>query len=298
MENKKRLDSLIVEIKKCSKSFASKIIAQGLVKVNGKVIKKSGFLVKENDQVEFIKNLLNDMEEKKDFEIHEYKKIIPIIYEDEYIYVVNKPSGIITHPTNYETNNTLVNALKYIKKIDEKKFLIPYRYGIVHRLDKDTSGLLIVSKNQLSFEKFTELIHDKKITRKYAALIEGKLKTKVVEVQAPIKRIKDTNKMEVSNDFDAKDATTIFSSIKEYKNFSLISCELKTGKTHQIRVHSRYVGNPIINDPIYGWGKSTKYGQYLVANELSFFHPFLQKQINIKIDIPKEFNEYIKKYGK
>ena len=166
MENKKRLDSLIVEIKNCSKSFASKMIAQGLVRVNGKVIKKSGFLAKENDQVEFIENLLNDMNEKKDFEIHEYKKIIPIIYEDEYIYVVNKPSGIITHPTNYEINNTLVNALKYLKKIDEKKFLIPYRYGIVHRLDKDTSGLLIVSKNQLSFEKFTELIHNKKITRK------------------------------------------------------------------------------------------------------------------------------------
>lgn len=298
MENKIRLDAYIAKIRNCSKTLASKMINQGLVNVNDKTITKSGYLIKEKDQIKIkeIKTKPENNQEK--IIINEWKKSIPIIYQDDYIYIVNKPSGIITHPTTHETNNTLVNALKHLKKINENIFTTPFRYGILHRLDKDTSGLLIVANNQKVFDEFTKLISNKKITRKYLALIEGKLKTKVVEVQAPIKRINDTNKMEVSNDFDAKDATTIFTTINEYKNFSLISCELKTGRTHQIRVHARYIGNPVINDPVYGYKKATKYGQFLVANEISFFHPFLKKQINIKIDIPKEFSDYIKKHGK
>lgn len=298
MKNKKRLDAYVVETKKCSKTLASKMISQGLIKINNEKITKSGYLIKENDVIE-ITEIQKKHEIKKEIvSIHEWKKDIPIVYQDDYIYIVNKPSGMITHPTNYETTNTLVNALKYLKKTDENIFEIPFRYGILHRLDKDTSGLLMVANDQKSFNEFSKLIGEKQITRKYLALIEGKLKTKVVEVQAAIKRINDTSKMEVSNDFDAKDAITVFTTIREYKSFSLVSCELKTGRTHQIRVHARYINNPVVNDPLYGYGKATKYGQFLVANELSFFHPFLKKQINIKIDIPKEFNEYIKKHGK
>lgn len=297
METKKRLDAFVSEQQNCSKSFASKLIANSCVSVNGKTITKSGFLVKQTDQVVVIQKEVETNKKETD-SLKEWKKEIPIVYEDKYIYVVNKPSGIITHPTSHETNNTLANALKFIFKKDESIFKIPYRYGIMHRLDKDTSGLLMVAKDQKSLEVFTEMIQKKEITRKYLALINGKLKTKVVEIQAPIKRIKETNKMEVSNDYDADDATTIFTMVYPYKNFSIVSCELKTGKTHQIRVHAKYMKNPIINDPVYGNGKATKYGQFLVANELAFFHPFLKKQINIKIDQPKEFSDYIKKHGK
>ena len=299
-----RLDVFLATNYKISRTIAKQKIEQGLVTVNKKTIIKPNYQVSEEDLIEFDEN---NKENNSGFlgkktELKPWKKDIKIVYEDEYIFIVDKPNNIIVHPTNYETEKTLANIIKYLfdkKKI--KPFGDNLRMGIVHRLDKDTTGLIIVAKNEKSYNEFINLFICKKIVKKYLALLYGHLKTKTIEVQAPIKRIENSNRREVSKDLDAKEAITIFKEIKKYDNFTLAEIELLTGRTHQIRVHAEFIKNNVINDPIYGVkhiNKTTNFGQYLVASELSFFHPFLKKEIKIKLDLPKEFKEYISKYGK
>lgn len=298
MSISKRLDVYLVDKFSISRNIAKQKIGQSLVKVNDKIITKSNFQVKENDIVE----LNNINVEIKNINMKPWNKKIDIIYEDDYIFVVNKPNDIIVHPSNYEVDKTLANiALNLFNDKGIEVFGDPLRMGIVHRLDKCTEGLLIIAKNQESFDKFTKLFLDKDIEKTYQALTDGHLKTKVVEVHAPIKRVDNSNKREVSTDYDSKNAISIFKEIEKYKDFSLVEIKILTGRTHQIRVHAEYIKNNILNDPIYGPkhnNKRTKYGQYLFANNLKFFHPFLKKEINISLEIPKEFKEYIKKYGK
>lgn len=296
--NKIRLDNFVAKKFNISRTQAKEYIKSGNILVNNQVLLKPNLLMEEDANVELIK------EDKinSDNEMQPSNQKIDIVYEDDYIFIVNKPNGIIVHPTNFELTNTLANIMKriFIEK-NIPLFGDKLRNGVVHRLDKDTSGLIIVAKNQQAYETFSKLIHDKKITRKYLALMYSHLKTKTLEVQAPIKRIDDTSKREVSTDYDAQDAITIFKEQKKYNNFSLVECELLTGRTHQIRVHAEYIKNNILNDPIYGvkhLNKHTKYGQYLVAYKIEFDHPFIKnKKVCVQIDLPKEFNEYIKMNG-
>ena len=300
MNKMKRLDVVLSLQQKISRVSAKQKIEQGLVSVNNKIITKPNYQVSENDTITFEKN--NNISNKKNTELKPWKKDLKIVYEDDYIFIVDKPNGIIVHPTNYESDKTLANIVKYIfetKKI--KPFGDELRMGIVHRLDKNTTGLIIVAKNEKAYKEFVNLFINKKITKKYLALLYGHLKTKIVEVQAPIKRINNSNKREVSKDLDAKEATTIFKEIEKFNNFTLAEIELLTGRTHQIRVHAEFIKNNVINDPIYGVkhiNKTTNFGQYLIASELKFNHPFLKKEVKIKLNLPKEFKEYIDKYGK
>ncbi len=299
MEDKKiRLDILVSNKFNISRTIAKEYILQNFVSLNEEILNKPNLKLDELSDIE-----LKIIEKEKLIEdLIPWNFPIEIVYEDDYIFIVNKPSGILVHPTNFKETKTLSNIMKHIfisKNI--KPFGDYLRSGIVHRLDKDTSGLLIVAKDQDVYNTFVNLIKNKKIKRKYKALVHGYLNTKKVEVDAPISRINETNKREVSKDFNAQDARTIFSEIKRYKNFSLIDCELITGRTHQIRVHAKFINNNIINDPMYGLthlNKATKYGQYLFAYNLIFEHPFIQgKLVDVKIDMPHEFNKYIENNG-
>lgn len=298
MKNTQRLDILVSSKFSLSRSIAKHKIENNLVKVNGKIISKPNTKVDEESEI--------ILEEEKVVEqakvLTPWKKELEIVYEDKYILIVNKPNDIIVHPTSYDLSNTLANIIKYI--FDTKKIKYdgdPLRMGIVHRLDKCTEGLIIVAKSLDSFNAFTKLFLDQKIEKKYLALLHNHLQTRTVEVDAPIKRVETSTRREVSRDIDAKEARTIFKEINKYKNFTLAEVELFTGRTHQIRVHAEFIKNHVINDPIYGpkhINKTTKYGQYLIAYKLKFIHPFTKKEVNISLDMPKEFKEYIKKYGK
>lgn len=296
-----RLDQYLVKIKNISRTEAQKLIKDNQVKVNNKIINKNNYDVKEDADIKIIEKIeskINKNKQENGLPIWEHD--IEVVYEDKDLLVVNKESGIIVHPTSFNEMNTLANALKYyflknniVNEFDD------FRNGICHRLDKDTSGLIVVAKTKETLNKMVDLFKENKIKRIYSALIVGRLETNKLEVQAPLKRISATNKWEVSSDFDALDATTIFYKNKEFRNFSLVNCELLTGRTHQIRAHAKYIKHNIINDPVYGPSKkTTKYGQYLVANKIRFIHPITNEVINLEIDLPKEFEGYIAKYGK
>lgn len=296
-ENKTRLDLLVAEKFSISRTLAKEYIQLGYIFFNNKILDKPNLKIDHN--AELVLQKKDETKKKQELEAKPFE--LEIVYEDDYLLIVNKPSGIIVHPTSYLESDTLANYVKYYfnkNKIEE--FENNMRCGIVHRLDKDTSGLLIIAKSKDVYDKFVELIKNKKVQRKYLALCHGYLKTKKVEVQAPIARIDETNRREVSNSFDAQDATSIFYELKRFNNFSLIECELITGRTHQIRVHLEYLKNNIVNDPLYGLKhlKQSKYGQYLVAYKISFNHPFINnKNVSVEINMPKEFENYIKKNG-
>lgn len=300
-----RLDLYLSQTNNISRKESQSLINSGCVFVNGKQITKNNFQVSEQsnvivDKEKFIELSNNKKEYKIKDELKSWDYKIDVVFEDEYLMIVNKSSGIIVHPTSYGEDNTLANAIKfYFEKNKIKNEFNDLRNGIVNRLDKDTSGLIIVAKNKNTESLLKEMFVTNSIHRYYLALINGHLDSKKIEVQAPLKRIKNTNKREVSTDYDAEDAITIFYKLEDFKNISLVRCELKTGKTHQIRVHAKYIKHNIVNDPVYGSNKkTTSYGQYLVADQINFIHPITKKHIEVKIDMPKEFTEYIRKYGK
>lgn len=300
MEIKKiRLDQYISTLKNISRTEAQQFIENNKVKVNGKIISKKNHLVN-------IDNITIEIDEKKDIkennkiDLKPWNKDLEILYEDDYLFIVNKDSGIIVHPSSFNEEKTLAHAIKYYLTKNKMKsdFIDDLRLGVAHRLDKDTSGLLIVAKNKKCYEKLLEMFKNNEIEKTYLCLMHGILENSQIDIDAPIKRIDGSNKREVSQDNDAKDAFTTFKLKKAYKGFCLCESKIKTGRTHQIRVHAKFIKHNIINDPMYGINKKvTKYGQFLVANKLKFKHPILNKNILVEIDMPKEFENYIKKYG-
>ena len=273
-----RLDLYLSQKNNLSRKESQSLITSGCVFVNGKQVTKNNFQVSDNHEISIAESrhlkITQDERDKTQKELTPWNYDIDVVYEDEHLLVVNKASGIIVHPTSFGEEKTLANAVKHY--FNKKKI-----------------------ENEKTESSLKEMFVNNSIHRYYLALINGHLDSKKLEVQAPIKRIKNTNKREVSSDYDAEDATTIFYKLEDFKNISLVRCELKTGKTHQIRVHAKYIKHSVVNDPVYGSSKkATSYGQYLVANEINFVHPITKKLIDIKIDMPKEFNEYIRKYGK
>lgn len=298
-----RLDLYLCQKNNISRKESQSLIKSGCVSVNGKLVDKNNFQISDEHTIEIdnikYSKMKSEIAKNAPTDLPIWKSNIDVVYEDSYLMVVNKSSGIIVHPTSFAEENTLANAIKYyFEKNKIKNEFNDLRNGIVHRLDKDTAGLIIVAKSKKVESLLKEMFINNSIHRYYLAIINGHLDSKKIEIQAPIKRIKNSNKREVSTDYDAEDATTIFHKIEDFKNISLVKCELKTGRTHQIRVHAKYIKKNIVNDPVYGNNKkTTSYGQYLIANEISFIHPITKKIIDIKIDMPKEFVEYIRKYG-
>ena len=251
---------------------------------------KASYLLKENDIIE-----IKDYEEKTDI----LPENIPldIYYEDDDLIVVNKPSGMVVHPAPGNYTGTLVNALMYHTN-NLSTVGTNIRPGIVHRIDADTSGLLLVAKNDETHNILAESIKKKEVVREYIALVEGVIKEDSATIDAPIGRdIHNRKKMCVTGD-NSKEAITHIRVLERYQDATLIRCKLETGRTHQIRVHLSYIGHPIVNDPVYGRKKliNPKFGQMLHVEKIGFIHPTTKEYMEFISPVPEEFTRILNTY--
>lgn len=280
-ESNIRLDSYLASKLDISRSKVQKLIKQGKILVNDKET-SSSYLVNIDDIIK-----VND---ELDFEIHIKAQDIPIdiIYENDDLLIINKPSGMVVHPAPGNYDNTLVNALlgKYSLSNDN------LRPGIVHRLDKDTSGLMLVAKNDWAHDKLSEMIKEKQVKRTYLALVSGVINHETGTIDAPIGRDTKSREKMMVTDINSKNAVTHFKVLERFKNHTLIECYLETGRTHQIRVHMAYIGYPIVNDFIYGKEKIDKeFGQLLHSKRIEFNNPRDNNHLLYEVDAPNKFYE-------
>ncbi len=278
-----RLDKFLAENTEYSRSLILKMLKDGYVLVNGSVEKPS-YKVNIDDEIEIKDGFI------KDTKVEAKKMDLDIVYEDDDIMVINKPSGVVVHPGNGNYDNTLVNGLMYYADNLSDGYE-EYRPGIVHRIDKDTSGLIIIAKNNKAQEILGEYFKEHSIKREYIALIHGILDSDSVLIDAPIGRDESSRKMMKVTSKNSKSAITHVKVLKRYKNFTLVKCRLETGRTHQIRVHMKYINHPIFNDPIYSKDKATEFGQYLHSYSMEFNHPITNKKMYFECPLPKEFQD-------
>ena len=284
-EIEERIDYYLAKELNISRSKVQKLIKQGLVIVNEKVI-SSNYIVKVGDFISVNDDLDYDISlEPEDIEID-------VVYEDCDLLVINKASGMVVHPAPGHYSHTLVNALLYRFQISggEKN-----RPGIVHRLDKDTSGLMMVAKGEKTHEKLSRMIANKEVERHYLAIVDGVIKHDTGTIDAPIGRDANNRQKMAVTDVHGKEAVTHFRVLETFSNHTLVECILETGRTHQIRVHMAYIGHPVSNDPLYGRGKSTEFGQMLHSKSIKFKHPTTGKELFFEVDPPKEFLEKLEK---
>ena len=276
-----RLDTYLAEKLELSRSKIQKLIKEDLVTVNGKNVNGS-YQVKLNDEIEINDDL--------DYEMKVDPENIPldIVYEDDDLLVINKPSGMVVHPAAGHYTGTLVNALLYHFNIESKDKIRP---GIVHRLDKDTSGVMLVAKNEWTHERLSDMISKKDVKRHYLAIVNGLIKHDTGTIDAPIGRDPNNRQQMTVTDINAKDAITHFKVLKQYKENTLLECILETGRTHQIRVHLAYIGYPVNNDPTYCKKKATDFGQMLHSKYIEFVHPRTNKLLSFTVEPPKEFQD-------
>lgn len=288
-EENKRLDLFLSEITPdLSRSKIQNLIKSGNVKVNDEV-KKSSYSLKENDKIDF------KIPEKPDLKIFPQDIKLDIVYEDENMLVVNKPSGMLTHPTSIEREDTLVNAL--LNKFGENLSDIngEFRRGILHRLDRNTSGLLMVAKNNNAHEFLASQIKEHSLTKKYRAIVKGVVKVDEFEINEPIGRNPNQpHKMMVRP--DGKPSKTIVKVLERFKDFTYVELTLITGRTHQIRVHMNYIKHPVYNDTLYGagQGKVRTDEQVLQSYFLSFTKPFGDEIIELEIEPDENISKVLK----
>lgn len=286
-ENNIRIDKYLVDKLDLSRSKIQSLIKNNKILVNGKST-TSNYMVHIDDEIEVLDDL--------NFEIDVVPEDIPIdvVYEDDNLLIVNKPSGMVVHPAAGNYSHTLVNALLYRFKLSSIGGDI--RPGIVHRIDKDTSGVMVVAKDDKTHELLSDMMKEHKVERCYYALVEGIINHDVGDIDAPIGRDTVDRKKMMVTDVDSKEAFTHFRVLKRFKksNKTLIECKLSTGRTHQIRVHMSYIGYPIYNDPVYGKSKkTTPFGQFLHSKSIKFTHPITNKEIFLEVDLPVEFQDYL-----
>ena len=288
-DENKRLDSYLSEITPdLSRSKIQNFIKSGNVKINDS-IKKPSYILKENDKIDFA------IPEEEKLEIKPQDIPIEIVYEDENMLVVNKPSGMLTHPTTIERENTLVNALLYKFNNNLSDINGEFRRGILHRLDRNTSGLLMIAKNNKAHEFLAEQIKNHTITKKYRAIVKGVIKEDEFEINSPIGRNPNQPHKMMTRD-DGKPSRTIVKVLERFKEYTYIELTLITGRTHQIRVHMKSINHPVYNDTLYGagQGKVKTDEQVLQSYYLRFTKPFGNEIIELQIEPDEKINKVLK----
>lgn len=284
----KRLDVYITdEMPELSRTAVKRLIDEEKILVNEKK-QKSSYKPESGDIITI------DMPEAHEIDLKAQDIPVPVIYEDNDIIVVNKPKGMVVHPANGNPDGTLVNAILAMCKDSLSGIGGEIRPGIVHRLDKDTSGLLIVAKNDEAHMKMSRQIQDREVTKRYIALVRGVIAENEATINLPIARsTKDRKKMAV--DKNGKDAVTHFKVLKRYDNYTLLELKIDTGRTHQIRVHMSYIGHPVVGDSVYSNGKNEfgVEGQMLHARYLEFKHPITEEKLKLEAPIPEYFEEVL-----
>lgn len=284
-----RIDKYLSNIfKDKSRSFIQGLIEKENVKVNSKSL-KSNYKLKKADEIEIM------IPEPEILSVEAENIPIDIVYEDEDVIVVNKAQGMVVHPAPGNYNGTLVNALLYHCK-DLSSINGVIRPGIVHRIDKDTSGILVIAKNDDAHNKLSEQLKDHSMKREYYALIEGRLKNNDGTIDKPLGRCKK-DRLKIGIIEDGKRAVTHYEVVERYNGYTLVKCVLETGRTHQIRVHMASIGFPLVGDPLYGF-KRQKFkleGQVLHARTLGFIHPRTGEYMKFTSELPQYFCDLINK---
>ena len=285
VNNFERIDKVLSEILEVSRSKIQAMIKEDFVLVN-ELPTKANYKVKTGDIIS-----VEEMEERI-IDLEPQDIPINIVYEDADLLVVNKNYNMVVHPGAGNWDGTLVNALLFHIK-DLKAIKGEIRPGIVHRIDKETSGLLMVAKSEKAVENLGEQLRLKTVTRKYTALVEGVIPHNRGKINAPIGR-DPRNRQKMACVENGKEAVTNFTVIERFTKNTLIECVLETGRTHQIRVHLKYIGFPLVGDPKYGTRKTdTTNGQFLHARILGFDHPITDEYMEFEAELPKYFKEYL-----
>lgn len=283
-----RLDAYIASKKEnISRTNIQRLIEEGSILVNGQK-KKISYKVQIGDNIEI------NIPEAKETDIKAEDIPLEVVYEDSDIIVVNKPKGMVVHPANGNPDGTLVNAIMNICKGSLSGIGGEIRPGIVHRLDKDTSGLLIVAKNDLAHINMSTQIKNREVKKIYIALVKGNINENEATINMPIGRsTKDRKKMAVRK--EGKEAVTHFKVLKRYGDYTLLKIKIDTGRTHQIRVHMAEIGHPVVGDMVYSKGKNEfgVEGQMLHATSLDFKHPITGKEMHLEADLPEYFKNVL-----
>ncbi|MEL3972350.1 RluA family pseudouridine synthase [Rossellomorea oryzaecorticis] len=285
-EQGERIDKIVSGLnKEWSRSQVQQWIKEGHIKVNDEEVKP-------NFKCPVESTITVTIPEPEELDVEPENLHLDITYEDSDVVVVNKPKGMVVHPAPGHYSGTMVNGLMYHCK-DLSGINGVLRPGIVHRIDKDTSGLLMVAKNDLAHEHLVNQLVEKTVTRKYTAVVHGLIPHEYGTIDAPIGRDpKDRQSMTVVD--NGKNAVTHFKVLERFKDFTLVQCELETGRTHQIRVHMKYIGYPLAGDPKYGPRKTLSLnGQALHAGVLGFNHPRTNEYMEFQAELPKEFKELL-----
>ncbi len=276
-------------LKSYSRSFVQSLFSDSLVTCNGKPVSKS-YRANIGDKFEFT------VREPEAVSLEKENILLDIVYEDTVMLVVNKPRGMVVHPAPGNLSGTMVNALLYHCDGELSGINGVTRPGIVHRIDKDTSGLLLVAKTDVAHISLSRQIQEHSLDREYRAVIHGRLKESEGVVDAPIGRDTNNRKKMCVTQKNSKNAVTHYKVIEEYPGFSFISCKLETGRTHQIRVHMAYIGHPVAGDTVYGNKKpALPGGQCLHAAVLGFDHPITNERIRLEAPLPEYFTNFIRK---
>lgn len=273
-----------------TRSYVQKLIDDGNVLVDGKVVKS-------NHKLKVGQNIVMDIPEAKSLDIKAEDIKLDIVYEDEHMLVVNKPQNMVVHPAAGNYEGTLVNALMHHCGDSLSGINGVIRPGIVHRIDKDTSGLLLVAKDDETHLGLSEQIKEHSLTRKYVAIVHGNFKNDEGTVDAPIGRHPTDRKRMCITEKNSKNAVTHYRVLKRFAEYSLVECKLETGRTHQIRVHMASIGHPVMGDKTYGV-KKEKYnlsGQLLHAKIVGFIHPITKEYMEFETEIPERFEKFLNK---